>query len=236
MWLTISSVPGIARGILPGDSEEPVPWISMIGCSWHARVRCYLHLFASILLWADALSKFLYACGGLGHWEKVSWQFAQTWWARKANKNQCGFDEFLLCLLLYACIYLPYAWSAFFRVLIPCLLIVACVFKRIMSRRKVIPANLVLQSTFCFSSIFSMSHWRSPVLKTSGRLSHAVLGGLLMIAAAPRYGWSLQQDSVYAFTGCGRDGEPATWKWCLERRFAWLQHEGSDSKLAASST
>ncbi|CAK9098235.1 unnamed protein product [Durusdinium trenchii] len=24
-----------------------------------------------------------------------------------------------------------------------------------------------------------------------------------------QYGWSLQQDSVYAFTGCGRDGEPA---------------------------
>ncbi|CAJ1442964.1 unnamed protein product [Effrenium voratum] len=24
-----------------------------------------------------------------------------------------------------------------------------------------------------------------------------------------RYGWSLQQDSVHAFTGCGRDGEPA---------------------------
>lgn len=87
------------------------------------------------------------------------------------------------------------------------------VFKRIMSRRKVIPVNLVLQSTFfVFFSIFSMSHWRSPVLKTSGRLSHAVLGGLQMIAAAPRYGWSLQQDSVYAFTGCGRDGEPATWK------------------------
>lgn len=109
------------------------------------------------------------------------------------------------------------------------------VFKRIMSRRKVIPVNLVLQSTFFFS-IFSMSHWRSPVLKTSGRLSHAVLGGLQMIAAAPRYGWSLQQDSVYAFTGCGRDGEPATWKWCLERRSVWLQHKGSDSKLAAWST
>lgn len=26
-----------------------------------------------------------------------------------------------------------------------------------------------------------------------------------------RYGWSLQQDSVYAFTGCGRDGEPVAW-------------------------
>ncbi|CAJ1340584.1 unnamed protein product [Effrenium voratum] len=24
-----------------------------------------------------------------------------------------------------------------------------------------------------------------------------------------QYGWSLQQDSVHAFTGCGRDGEPA---------------------------
>lgn len=92
----------------------------------------------------------------------------------------------------------------------PRLLIVAFVFKRIMSRRKVIPVNLVLLSTIF--NICSMSHWRSPVLKPSGRLSHAVLGGLQMIAAAPRYGWSLQQDSVYAFTGCGRDGEPATWK------------------------
>ena len=92
----------------------------------------------------------------------------------------------------------------------PCLIIVAFVFKWIMSRRTVIPVNLVLQSTIL--KICSMSHWRSPVLKTFGRLSHGVLGGLLMIAAAPRYGWSLQQDSVYAFTGCGRGGEPATWK------------------------
>ena len=32
-----------------------------------------------------------------------------------------------------------------------------------------------------------------------------------MLGAPFRYGWSLQQDSVYAFTGCGRDGEPVAW-------------------------
>ena len=99
----------------------------------------------------------------------------------------------------------------------PCSLLVAFVLKRIMSRRKAIPANLVLQSTIFFN-FFHVSrpspflNWCSPVLKSSGRLLHAALGGLPMIAVAPRYGWSLQQDSVYAFTGCGRDGEPATWK------------------------
>lgn len=141
----------------------------------------------------------------------------------------------LYLLTLYSIIEYVYMLDLLlFWVLMPRLLIVAFVFKRIMSRRKVIPVNLVLLSTIF--NICSMSHWRSPVLKPSGRLSHAVLGGLQMIAAAPRYGWSLQQDSVYAFTGCGRDGEPATWKWCLERRSVWLQHKGSDSKLAAWST
>jgi len=54
---------------------------------------------------------------------------------------------------------------------------------------------------FCAEKLEGMMLWKA--------LLDALPGGYKTAILANQYGWSLQQDSVYAFTGCGRIGEPA---------------------------